>query len=121
MMEIMNGIQECKEREISRGENNMQNKYSRKQLEELYNCKIFKTTTCNEDNYVFWRHKGYHLQKMAKTGYLGMPVDGIWMNCMKISGMQFAKLALYLTHNKNLMVHALQPNNNNSCSKTRRR
>lgn len=45
MMEIMNGIQECKEREISRGENNMQNKYSRKQLEELYNCKIFKTTT----------------------------------------------------------------------------
>ena len=33
MMEIMNGIQECKEREISRGENNMQNKYSRKQLE----------------------------------------------------------------------------------------
>ena len=53
MMEIMNGIQECKEREISRGENNMQNKYSRKQLEELYNCKIFKTTTCDEDNYVF--------------------------------------------------------------------
>ena len=62
----------------------------------------------------FGRHKDYHLQKMAKTGYLGMPVDGIWMNCMKISGMQFAKLALYLTHNKSLMVH--QPNNNNSCS-----
>ncbi len=58
MMEIMNGIQECKEREISRGENNMQNKYSRKQLEELYNCKIFKTTTCNEDNYVFWAAQG---------------------------------------------------------------
>lgn len=58
MMEIMNGIQECKEREISRGENNMQNKYSRKQLEELYNCKIFKTTTCDEDNYVFWAAQG---------------------------------------------------------------
>lgn len=37
---------------------NMQNKYSRKQLEELYNCKIFKTTTCNEDNYVFWAAQG---------------------------------------------------------------
>ena len=48
----------------------------------------------------FGRHKGYHLQKMAKTSYLGMPVDGIWMNCMKISGMQFAKLAMYMTHNK---------------------
>lgn len=36
----------------------MQNKYSRKQLEELYNCKIFKTTTCNEDNYVFWTAEG---------------------------------------------------------------
>ena len=36
----------------------MKNKYSRKQLEELYNCKIFKTTTCNEDNYVFWAAQG---------------------------------------------------------------
>lgn len=36
----------------------MENKYSRKQLEELYNCKIFKTCTCNEDNYVFWTAEG---------------------------------------------------------------
>ena len=120
MMEIMNGIQECKEREISRGENNMQNKYSRKQLEELYNCKIFKTTTCNEDNYVFWAAQGLPFTENGENRLFG-DACGIWMNCMKISGMQFAKLALYLTHNKNLMVHALQPNNNNSCSKTRRR
>lgn len=36
----------------------MKNKYSRKQLEELYNCKIFKTTTCDEDNYTFWAAQG---------------------------------------------------------------
>lgn len=77
----------------------MKNKYSRKQLEELYNCKIFKTTTCNEDNYVFWRHRGYHLQKMVKTGCLAMPADGIWMSYMKISEKQFVNIVLYLTHN----------------------
>ena len=71
MMEIMNGIQECKEREISRGENNMQNKYSRKQLEELYNCKIFKTTTCDEDNYVFWAAQGLPFTENGENRLFG--------------------------------------------------
>ena len=36
----------------------MKNKYSKKQLEELYNCKIFKAVTCNEDAYTFWTAEG---------------------------------------------------------------
>lgn len=36
----------------------MQNKYSKKQLEELYNCDIFKDFEGNDDGYLFWVAQG---------------------------------------------------------------
>lgn len=36
----------------------MRNKYSKKQLEELYHCEIFKTAACDGNGYLFWFARG---------------------------------------------------------------
>lgn len=36
----------------------MENKYSRKQLEELYNCEIFKDCAGLDDGYMYWVAQG---------------------------------------------------------------
>ena len=69
----------------------MKNKYSKKQLEELYNCTIFKDTGFDSD-LKFWVAHGLHSQKMAKTSCLLMPMDGIWMSYTKILEQKLEKM-----------------------------
>lgn len=54
----------------------MQNKYSKKQLEELYNCIIFKDFGF-DDSYLFWVAQGLPLQKMVMIVCLYMQMVGI--------------------------------------------
>ena len=69
----------------------MKNKYSKKQLEELYNCKIFKDTGFDSD-LKFWVAQGLPFTEDGKIIYLHMPMDGIWMNYIKISEKQLEKV-----------------------------
>lgn len=39
----------------------MENKYSKKQLEELYNCDIFKDCAGLDDGYLYWVAQGLPL------------------------------------------------------------
>lgn len=52
----------------------MKNKYSKKQLEELYNCEIFKDSGF-DDNHLFWVAQG---QSYTEDGddYLFIYADG---------------------------------------------
>jgi len=52
----------------------MQNKYSKKQLEELYNCEIFKDSGF-DSSYLYWTAHG--LPFTEKIICLHMQMDGI--------------------------------------------
>ena len=67
----------------------MENKYSRKQLEELYNCSISKDSGFDDDH-LFWVAQGLPITEDGEDD-IHMQTDGIWMNYMKIFEKQLEK------------------------------
>ena len=53
----------------------MQNKYSKKQLEELYHCQIFKDTGF-DDSHQFWTAHGEPVDKNIDSSELFTYADG---------------------------------------------
>ncbi len=57
----------------------MRNKYSKKQLEELYNCEIFKDSAGLDDGYLFWVAQGLSFTEDGDD-YLFTYADGNDLN-----------------------------------------